>query len=513
MTPGGKEDMTTTTDASDARLSDAVKDLLDEIETLSADYGQVVQDAVALAKASRFEPAEAEGLYEMVARLLRGEADAVAEQDIAAEVRRLVTASAISSPAKDAPWGSVELVERNGLKPHQVKPVPTFNGKPVGVWEGYVDVATLDLWQGNHRVELQVAEFRERNHREPEPEELIQLVQGSLSLPSLDKKDPFGILPLAESIARKGVERPPILTDSGEPKDGNRRIAAAKYVLANPKSTLEQKENARWIKVWVAPPGTTDDQFDAIVVALNFEPDLKEPWPEFIKARMVCTAYWSERSGISGPVTAAREKALRDQIAKQFAIKPNAVLRYIRMVQWAQDFENYHVDEKGREAASVRYRADEIFQWFYEIQAGAIGEKITEQIQEDPELRQIVYDLMFDAMDAGTQVRSLYKIVADPEARQQLTRAHEFLEKDAKDDALQAVKEAVVTADRNNNKRKQLGFESFLVSIKDRLGAAPPDNWQTIDSDLLKDLERVMSASFGVIEGLLVARGERQAKA
>jgi hypothetical protein len=503
--------MTTTTESPDARLTDAIRDLLDEIETLSADYGEIVKDAVALAKSTPFDPAQTERLYEMVARLLRGEGQAETEDEIAAEVRRLVVATAPAPPVPAAnPWGSVTLVERNGLRPHPVVPVPTFNGKAIPMYEGYVDITTLGLWDENHRVELQVAEFRERNHREPDPDELLSLVQGELRLPSLDKKDPYNIIPLANSIARKGVERPPILTADGVPRDGNRRIAAAKYVVSHD-YTAEQKDNARWVKVWVAPPATTEDQLDAVIVALNFEDDLREKWPEFIKARLVVDAYRTDRAGIVGAVTPTRERALKKDIAERYAISTGAVTRYIRMVQWAEDFEKYHVEEEGKEAASVRYRADKIFQWFFELQAGKTGDKITEQIEEDEELRKVVYDLMYDAMDAGTQVRSLWKVVADPEARQQLMQAHESLEKQQKDDALSLVKEAVTTADRNNNKRKQLGFDSFLRSCVDRLGSAPPDNWQTVDSATLKDLERVFGASFGVIEGLLVSRGERAA--
>lgn len=498
----------TTTEINPDGLAEAVRQLLGEIDTLTADFGDTVQRAVNYAKAHPIDPDQAEGLYRRVLRILREAktGEPVSEEEISTAVTKLL---ADEDPTYN---GSVPLVARNGLKPHLVKPVPTFNGKTVNMWEGYVNVAELDLWQGNHRVELQVTEFRERNQgREPESDELLQLVQGELKLPSLEKKDPYGIMPLATSIARKGVERPPILTDDGEPKDGNRRIAAAKYVLSHD-FNADEKENARWIKVWVAPKGTTEDQFDAIVVALNFEDDLREQWPEFIKARLVVDAYRTARDGVAGAVTPTQDKRLKKEVADRFAIKPPAVTRYIKMVQWAEDFENYHVDEAGKDAASVRYRADKIFQWFFEIQAGKTGDKITEQIEEDEELRRVVYDLMFDAMDTGTQVRSLWKVVADPEARQQLMQAHDSLEKQDKDDALALVKEAVTTADRNNAKRKQIGFDSFLRSCVDRLGAAPPDNWQTVESATLTDLERVFGASFGVIEGLLVARGERPAR-
>jgi hypothetical protein len=497
----------TTTDNHDDRVLDAVRELLGEIEVLSADFGPTVQEALATAKSSPLGPDQAERLYSRVLRILRGDdGTGGSDDEIAAEVRQLLSEAA---PKRDHPWGSVPLVQRNGLTPHQVSPVPLFNNVAVGMWEGYVDVTELDLWKGNHRVELQVAEFNDRYGREPSADELLQLVQGSLHLPSLDKKDPFKIDPLVRSIARKGVERPPILTSDGEPKDGNRRIAAAKYVVSSGEFPADAVDRARWVKVWVAPNGTTPDQFDAVVVALNFEDDLKEKWPEFVKARLVVAEYRKERDGVIGGVTTTRERALKKSVADRFAITTNAVTRYIRMVQWAEDFEDYHVHDQGKDASAVRYKADDIFQWFYEIQAGRSADKITTQMEEDPELRKVVYDLMFEVMDSGTQVRGLWKIVADPEAMKQLEEAHGNLERDNKKDALELVKEAVNTADRNTATRKKLGFDSFLRQCVDRLGSAPPDNWRTLDESLLTDLERVFVASIGVIEAELVTRGKR----
>lgn len=486
-----------------AGIAEILRDLLDEIETVSSDFSPLVQAAVHDARDLELSPVDAERLYTRLLTLLRGRTPAGGDDEIAQEVKRLL------NPRKvDEPWGTVPLVERNGLKPHLVQPVPTFNNRAIQMWEGYVEVTELDLWKGNHRVELQVAEFTERQNREPTHLELLQLMQGELHLPSLSKKDPFKMDPLVKSVARKGVERPPILTSDGEPKDGNRRIAASKTVV-NGTYTVDEKERARWIKVWVAPPGTTEDQFEAIIVALNFEDDLKEKWPEFVKARLVVNEYRQQRNDVIGGSNATKDRALRKAVADQFAITAAAVTRYIRMVQWAEDFESYHVEERNRDTSAVRYKADEIFQWFYEIQAGKSADKITTQMDEDEDLRKIVYDLMFEVMDAGTQVRSLWKIVADPEAMTQLETAHAQMEKSDKDGALALVKEAVTTADRNTATRKKIGFESFLLNCVERLGAAPPDNWRTLDTKLLKELERVFVASNGVIEAELVARGER----
>ncbi|MGR6967001.1 hypothetical protein ACU610_21305 [Geodermatophilus sp. URMC 61] len=489
----------------DTRVRRAMRDLIAEIEVLSADFGPQVQEAVEAARDAEISADIAERLYARILVLLRNATGVGNDEDVADEVRRL-----LGTADDEKPWGKVNLVERNGLKPHLVQPVPTFNNISVPMWEGYVDVSEIDLWRENHRVELQVAEFRDRNHREPEDEELLQLMFGELYLPSLDKKDPFKIRPLANSIARKGVERPPILTSDGEPKDGNRRLAAAKFVLTKDGFATDEQERARWVKVWVAPPETTPDQFEAVVVALNFEDDLKEKWPEYVKARLVVRDYRKDRDDIRGSITAAQEKRLKEKIAHQYAITVREVTRYIRMVRWADEFEDYHIAQRGMDASEVRYKADEIFQWFYEIDAGKAGDKITpDQLDDDDELKKIVYDLMFEVMDTGVQVRSLHKIVADEGAMEQLQTAHQLLEQQDKKGALELVREAVITADRKTAARKKIGFEGFLISCVDRLGGAPPDNWRSLTTKLLIDLERVFRASLGTIEAELVVRGER----
>ena len=97
------------------------------------------------------------------------------------------------------------FIEHNGLKPHRVVPTPTFlHGQAVEMTEGYVDIEKLKLWGGNHRISLQVQEFEEHHGREPEEDELVPLMHGSILLPSLEKDDPFELKPLADSFGRKG---------------------------------------------------------------------------------------------------------------------------------------------------------------------------------------------------------------------------------------------------------------------------------------------------------------------
>jgi hypothetical protein len=487
-----------------------VQELLEQARTLADEYGDEVAAAVKAAIEEPLDPGRARQLYTRVIKILRTAEGIDVEGDttVAEQIRREVEAVVSSASRPHVNGEGLTFVERNGLTPHAVTPIPVFNNQYISMTEGYVDVETLALWPENHRIELHVAEFRNINGRDPDRGELLELMHGKITLPSLDKKDqkdPFSLLPLARSIARKGVERPPIVTHEGLPKDGNRRIAASLLALDRDEFGPEDKERARWIRVWQAPEGTTEDQFDAIVVALNFEDDHKIEWPEYVKARLVVRRYELLREQSKGRFSEAKALELKKEVAKHFAITHQEVTRYLKMVQWADDFEAYHLAE-GRDQARVTYKANDIFQWFYEIDAGKAGEKLTRsQLDNDDEMKAVVYDLMFDVLDSGAQVRALHTVVGDPDALNALVKAHDVAEADA-DAALDLVKDAIEIGKSRSIKRRRVGHEQFLKSACDRLGATPPDVWPQVDTELLLEARRVLMATIGSINAVLEAR-------
>lgn len=506
----------------DAATRAELERLIDQATELSRDYGVEVAEAVRLATGQPLDADTATRLYTRILELIRGvdaTADAATRRRLAAKVRREVEAlvSAVRRPSssgrragrdRSERRGGLTFFEKNGLTPHNVAPTPIFNDLQIPMWEGYVDVNDLPLWPENHRVELYVREFIERNRREPDDDELLQLLHGSLDdLPSIrGTTDPFDIVPLANSIARKGVERPPIVTWDGTPKDGNRRIAASKYVLASDRYDASQRERARWIRVWQAPEGTTEDQFETMVMALNFEDDHKEPWPEYVKGRLVVARYRERRDDHRGMLTESQAKRLREDVAKAFAITAPEVLRYQRMVNWAEDFESYHVLERGMDPAQVRYKANDIFQYFYEMQAGRAGDKLTVQLDKDEGLRPVVYDLMYDVITSGAQVRDLHRVVADEAALKLLEQAHDEANSSRVDQAHAYLNEAIAEAKRKGPTKK-LGFEQWVRGAVDRLGAASPEDWAKVDTGLLAQLRKLLPAANGAIEGELTGRG------
>jgi len=487
---------------------------------VAEDDGSAIEAAVRDAAHIRLDAARAERLYTRVLEELRGlhrvgvdsvKAEAVRER-IRREVRALVAEVDRPAATDTTEEGSgVALVARNGFRPRDVFPVPTFNGTVVPMVEGYVDVTTLDPWAENHRVVLFVDEFEEKNGRKPTADELLEILTGDITLGSEKNRDPFDLRPLAESIARKGVERPPILTFNGVPCDGNRRIASARMIVNGrngKKWTDEQKERARWVRVWRAPPSVTKDQLDAIVVALNFEDDHKKPWPEYVKARMVIDEFrhWKDSEGrLPGR---ARVKEIKEAVAKKFAIGSDEVTRYYGMVQWADDFIDYHA-QAGKPRGAVQHRTDTIFQWFYELGAGRTGEKVVERFDAEPELRAMVYDMMYDdTIESGAQVRALWTVANHPDGYKQLVNAHQLREKEGKE-AKELIRDAVIDARARVRARKAIGLDQYLRGLTDRLGETPPSAWKDFPTEFLVEIRASLARAVGALDGELSARGHQ----
>lgn len=513
-----------TIDKTDGRqdLVAAARDLIDRAAVIFADSDdQALSD---LLLEVEFEPLprdQAQRFYEHVLGAIRefeaGPLDDAGREALGVVVRREVEELlGRRDEPEDSTSSRCELVARDGLPVRQVAPTPEFNGVPVPLIEGVADVTTLRLWAENPRAELYVKEFADRHGGStPNREELLGLMTGKIQLPGATKlpggtkSDPFNLKSLARSIGRKGVETPIIVTHEGVILDGNRRFSASMLVLGDTRTFApHERERARWVRVWRLQEDATADQEDAIVVARNFEPALKEAWPEYVKARRVVNRFREAREAQGQLLTRQSQNETKDEVAKEFAIERKDVTRYISMVQWADDFKDYNAG-RNRSPGEVDHKTNAIFQWFYEIGAGRAADKITHQIEADETVREIVYDLMFDVLDSGAQVRSLYQVHADVKAWEKLVAAHNRLKTDPdvrRDDILGEVEDAIEEAKARlkDKARAKGGFDEFLRTMVERFGkASPDDDWSQVDHELLRDVLRVCRAAAGAIEGTL----------
>lgn len=511
--------MTTESTQLTVEALESALDLIERATTLAKDYDTDVQEVVRTAADADITEEQIRSLFTRIISVLYNhgaepvgdERERIAE-GVRAEVDAVLGETVGPAEIVPPPGAKITLVSRRGHKPRKVKPTPIFKGRQVEMAEGFLDITSIKLWKGNHRVELWVQEFQEREGREPEDHELLAILQGE-NVEAGQRDDPFDIVPLAKSIAERGVDVPPILTWDGQPWDGNRRIAAAKYVLTRKGFSPEERERARWVKVWVFDD-TTPDIIDDIVVAMNFEPNYRRPWEEYVKARLVVGRFkdlLETNTALGVRITQNLQRDLKKEVADHYAIKLSEVTRYIEMVRWADDFEAYHTEERGLDASKVRYKANDIFQYFYEIQAGpktpAPGTdavKLTTKLDQDDDLRTLVYDLMYDVVESGAHVRAMHKVVTDEPALKMLIQAHDTAEAD-REEAQKLVVAAIAEAAKNSPTKKT-GFAQFVKSMVDRLSQTTASSWEAIDTPSLRSLRKVLPGALGAIDGELQDR-------
>jgi hypothetical protein len=512
----------------DPELADSVRALLEEAVLLCGDIDDELADVVLTAE-NALTDEEARRLFTRIIRMLREATGKPTTPDerarLSAEVRMLVeelvahprgrNAMAEPSPAPAVSRASrpsrehLELRVFAGLPVREVVPVPTFLGQQISVKEGHVRTQDLQLWEDNFRLDLHIQEFKQRYHRHPDQAELLAILLETLELPGTEggrlpgaaggKKDLFQIPRLAESIAVRGVEQPPVIDWWGVPWDGNRRIAACFYILNNPDSTEEAKRRASMVRVWQTPRDATPDQVRAIVVARNFDADYKVPWPEYVRARQIYDAY-VERYDLASsrrPVTPAQDLKIRQGIATDFGIKTNHVTRYVKMVTWATEFEEYH-REQGRDESRILHRANRLFQYFYELDSGRGEDKLAEKLHADPAFKALVFDLMFEGKFRNwSQVRDLKRVVTLPAAVDALKRAHADTYVAS---ARQHVDDAIMEARKNSAALRAVGIGDQLQRVTKWLEEdATLAVLQSMDARLLRRFQVAFHALDGTI--------------
>jgi hypothetical protein len=434
-----------------------------------------------------------------VAVARRAEPSVADANDVAAVDEEEIGPAATGSSADDMRQ-HLPLFDADGLKVRPVTPVPMFLGRAVQLTEGFVNTVDVRFWEDNFRIELDLENFRRREGRDPDPDELRQLLWPKGDSP---KDDFYKIVALADDIASRGVQTPPVIDFWGTAWDGNRRIAACRYILAGPDYTPEQKSRARKVRVWQTDEHATKDQIDAIVTSLNFGEEFKLRWPEFIRARKVYDTYIERRdSEASRRVLSEQDETrIRQDIGKAFGIKTAAVTRYCKMMVWALDFQDYH-REQERDEGEIANRTNALFQYFYELDSGRGDDKLAVKLRDDEGFRAIVFDLMFDGKFKNwSQIRELRRVYDNAEALDELKQAHRETSTAL---GRQHVNEAIFLARQRSLVLRQAGRADELARITKWLNEdATIAVLRKLDLGVLREFRDAARAVDGMISSLV----------
>ena len=401
--------------------------------------------------------------------------------------------------------GYLPLQSHDGIEPSAVLPKPVFHERSVAVNEGFVRSRDIQLWNENERLDIQLNQFHQKYGRQPSASELVDIMKGTMPLPGIAGQDQFSIVSLAKSIAVNGVRKPPIIDLDGTLLDGNRRLAACYHILDDTTGefTLEEKKRAEVLKVWQLTEHATQDDRDAVIVSLNFEPDHKEDWPQYVKARKVYE-YWESLANLEtlAATSAARVKQITQLVARRFALATNEVTRYRNMVTLAIDFETYHVEERSRDKFETKHVASDKFQYFDELNKGKSEGGLFWCLNQDDGFKHLVYDLLFDGKFRNwQQIRLLKWVYNDGEALDGLKKARDTQHVES---AQNDIEDSLSLARTNRAETRQLGankrIQSFTKWFRELpLKAFDPTQPGCIDTQNLRQLQKTLQR----IESLL----------
>jgi hypothetical protein len=379
-----------------------------------------------------------------------------------------------------------------GVRP--VYPRPTFHGREIPMNSGFVDVRDIRLWADNERLEVHVEQFRRIWGRDPEPHELLDIMCSKAQLPGLeDENDQFEIVALARSIASNGVRRPPVIDLDGTLLDGNRRIAACHWVLASDEFDIEQKRRAQRIFVWQLTEHADPGDRERVVVALNFERDLKQDWPEYVKARKVAEEWQSILALEPTRPSKNRAAELKRELSMDFALGPETTVvnRYIKMVDLADEFEEHQSSDRGHDPSAVKHAASRYFQYFDELTKGQKPGQVAYTLNQDDALRHLVFDLLYQGkFSSWRQVRKLKYAGDNEEMVEQLRLARDM--EDA-EDAQDKVEFAMSLGETASRETRELGANTRIRAFTDWLTSLPLGSFesQAVHPD---NIERLLKA-------------------
>ena len=517
----------------DNEIKKALNELLRRAETMSSDVGALVEDILREGLENPLSTDEVHALLTKVietvrtgaekrgdtasAGLLARDADALIKR--AKQVRGQLSGGAgvVGSAANDTgtdnrstpttkKHGRLHLEVHDGIDPAPVKPAPMFHERSVPVIEGFVRTRDIRLWDKNERLQIHLNQFRQKYGRHPDGIELMSIMKGKMPLPGIEGKDQFAIHDLSKSIAVNGVRKPPIIDTDGTLLDGNRRVTACYHILDDDSGqyTADEKRRAEWLKAWQLTDSATNKDREAVIVSLNFEPDFKQDWPEYVKAQKVYE-HWDELLSLeprANPGT-ARLTAIRHEIARRFALSTNEVRRYISMVELAKEFEDHQVIERSKDPYEAKHRASDKFQYFDELNKGKNAGGVNWSLNQDNSFKHLVFDLLYEGKFLSWQkVRDLKYIYQNEDAVGVLRKAREETDVEA---AQEEVDNAIGLARMGRAEQRQTGantkirvFTEWFLSLP--VKAFDPNESGSVTQENLKRLRSALKHVEGYLD-------------
>ena len=447
---------------------------------------------------------------EQASRSARSRGDALTSDYLEAQKERMVTqamnsreeyANQIGAEPATSPIEANLLEGYEGIEPQPVLRDPVFRNRRIPVTEGFVDVRKIHLWDKNQRLEIHVEQFKKTHGRNPNSDDLVKIMCSRANLAGLDSSDQFKIVDLARSIAAGGVRNPPIIAADGTLLDGNRRVAACLLVRSSDEYSTTEKTRASKIRVWQLTPHATSEDEHAVVVSLNFEPDNKVEWPEYVKGRKVYEA-WRRELDVEARPSSSRIKALKRELAHHFALTVDRVNRYIQMVELSDEFEEHARNNRNKDKHEVQHRANDSFQYFDELGKGRGPGGVNWLLNQDENFKHLVFDLLYERKFRNWRsIRGLRHVHNNEEALEHLRKARHI---DDEGEAQEKVDDGLAVGQTARDREVALGGNSRIEVFVKWLQAVPVKFFSVGDAEAITAANlRNLYKALKLVEGYL----------
>lgn len=344
----------------------------------------------------------------------------------------------------------------------------------IPIWSGKVKVDSIKGWTDNPRIRVLVAQFRNNMGRAPDQDDIYELM----------KKDEDSKLKLLrDDIMSNGVRHPVWLSKDGKLLDGNRRYFAVRYA----RESLTEADH-RWAALQSVPAYVLTEDSDEIaehrvVVQMNFSDDLKQPWPDLVKAMMVFEDY---QKGLS-----------LDALKAKYDWSAQKVQRAIRTYGIIEEFRAFATEEFNPEAplagglGKSENEANDIankhYQKFNEAQ-----QSFRQGLDEDSDFKRVFFRLLAgNKFQSWAEVRTAYDAYKDPSIRPVLLSE----DPEAADNArllVESKKKGVTLVATKEQRLRE--FVDFLNTLKiEEIRKLPVTSFKELES-ALRDVNAVVGS-------------------
>jgi hypothetical protein len=291
-----------------------------------------------------------------------------------------------------------------------------YNGRKLVVWEGKVNIDSIQGWVDNPRIELAKKKLVEKvGNRQLSQDEIFDLMKND---PEVKLKD------LRDDIIKNGLREPLTLSFSGKLLDGNRRFFALKFALETIPVTDPNRQDLEAVNAYILSMDSTEEDEQNVLVEENFSPSLKIEWPDYVKAMHV--------------VAASEEGLTEAEIARKFSWARAKVRETLRINEIISEFLTYATsavdpgDESGGGLGLSEQEAETVaaknYQFFNEAQ-----KSFFEPLKSDFDFKIQFFKWLHDGkFSSFPEVRVAYKAWKSPEAMAAILQPHPTAAKDAK---------------------------------------------------------------------------------